>query len=527
MTDYYRMMHLLTILITTTTLCLATNTIITLPGGRIQGGTNKDAHFWLNIPYAKPPVNELRWRPPSYPASMWNGTRDARKQGYACLGPKILHALTDGGGREDCLTLNIYAPLVSPMENALAPVVVFIPGGGFLAGDSSGDGMYDCSKLASRTNTIYVVLQYRLGAFGFLAAPEINPENDDVIARLGLLDQRAGLQFVRDNVHLFQGDKDQVTLWGQSAGGGSVLLHLALEASWDFFHRVVSESPYFAPTGAASLTSESRWTRAKIQANALVSAVGCGGSDTNTTQLGECMRSIPPHTINDALKVNQEMLFLFEAPDANFYPLWSTNQNQRLRPNTPVLMGNNMNESTLLSTMLHPEMLLPTSEKELKDAVVHLWGENRSGMILNHYNEQIDGANNVAFFSAVSDACINCPLRRWRQRLLLEGGAANTSNVYQYVFDAMSMSKLGVQHAAELPLVFNHEYMLLTKEVKELSLQMVEMWNLFDKTGDPNGGVLSNVSWPKSSASNKVMLFRGNRSHVIADPFVRCFVWEE
>jgi hypothetical protein len=63
--------------------------------------------------------------------------------------------------------------------------------------------------------------------------------------------------------------------------------------------------------------------------------------------------------------------------------------------------------------------------------------------------------------------------------------------------------------------------------VKELSLQMVEMWNLFDKTGDPNGGVLSNVSWPKSSISNKVMLFRGNRSHVIADPFVRCFVWEE
>ena len=192
------MLHLLATLITTTTLCRATNTdiktdIITLSnGGRIQGGTNKNAQFWLNVPYAQPPINKLRWRPTSYPASTWNETRDATKQGYKCLGPKVLHALTDGDGHEDCLTLNIYAPHNSTAtesrtkHHALAPVVVFIPGGGYLMGDSSMDGMYDCSALTRRTNMIYVVLQYRLGAFGFLAAPGINPDdNSNVIARLG------------------------------------------------------------------------------------------------------------------------------------------------------------------------------------------------------------------------------------------------------------------------------------------------------------------------------------------------------
>ena len=187
------MLHLLATLITTTTLCRATNTdIITLSnGGRIQGGTNKNAQFWVNVPYAQPPLNELRWRPTYYPASTWNETRDATKQGYKCLGPKVFHALTDSDGHEDCLTLNIYAPHSTATEESrtkrvLAPVVVFIPGGGYLTGDSSMDGMYDCSVLTRRTKIIYVVLQYRLGAFGFLAAPGINPDdNSNEIARLG------------------------------------------------------------------------------------------------------------------------------------------------------------------------------------------------------------------------------------------------------------------------------------------------------------------------------------------------------
>ena len=517
----------------------ATNNLVTLSnGGAIQGGTNAEARFWLNVPFAQPPLNELRWRKPSYPALKWNDTRDATTLGPKCLGPTVLNSKKMPSGQEDCLTLNIYAPLTAPTK--LAPVVVYIPGGGFMTGNSFVGGLYNCSTLTSTTNMIYVVLQYRLGAFGFLAAPGINAENDDTIARLGILDQRAALEFVRDNIYLFHGDKDQVTLWGESAGGGSVLLHLALEASWHLFHRIVAESPYFSPTGMY-LTPENRWTRAKIQANALISSVGCGNTSNKSAavavtvappSLGNCMRSISAHTINN-LKVNQELLF--EAPGANYYPVWSNDSQtpnpygNRLRPNTSVLLGNNMNESGLLSRMLHPEMILPTSAQELKSAVVDLWGTNRSDSILQHYNEQADGKNNRAFFAAVSDACINCPLRRWKNRLLLSNSSAD---VYQYIFDAMSIPGIGVSHTEELPFVFDRQYMLLTKDLKVLSSQMVEMWEQFEKSGNPNGGVLSNVTWPNSnnvSHEEDVMLFRAGKdaSRVTTDLFTRCFVWQD
>jgi para-nitrobenzyl esterase len=504
----------------------APTTVITLANNStLQGGTNTHALFFLNIPYVNPPTGKDRWQPPSYPAIPWSGVRQATERGNTCMGPKVLNKKTASTGHEDCLTLNIYAPLETP--DAPVPVVVFIPGGGYMAGNAWEDGVYNCSALAETTGMIYVVLQYRLGAFGFLAAPQINPDTKDAdsISYLGIQDQQAALQWVQDNIHVFQGDKSQVTLWGQSAGGGSVLLHLAMESSWNLFHRCVVESPYLRPIGNASTNME-RWQKALVQGKTLISTVGCGNSN-NTVSVGECMRGTSAETINDALKVDQGMLF---DTSNNWYPVFHNltsspdSSHSILRPNTSVLIGNNMNESNMLDMVEHVRLLFPISTEELEKLVVELWGEDKASVILQHYNHTIDGTNGKAFFAMVSDAAINCPIRTVAQRLCHSG-----SQVYQYVFDAAVLPEVGVAHASELPFVFDRDYMLPTKSLIELSKQMVGLWEHFEKTGNPNGGGLVPWKWPNAmggAGSSKVVVFRtNNQSAVTLDPFNRCFVW--
>ncbi|MGW4796244.1 carboxylesterase/lipase family protein [Nonomuraea sp. NPDC004297] len=205
--------------------------------GRLQEGINR----FLGLPFAQPPVGDLRWRPPAPPKS-WEGVRPATRFGPACpqIIPAMFHLRTQEKS-EDCLYLNIWTPELG--RQARRPVMVWIHGGGFLYGAGSEDG-FDGARLASRGVTV-VTVNYRLGAFGLAAHPAIG-------ANFAVLDHIAALEWVADNIEAFGGDPGNVTVFGQSAGAVSVRSLLAAPGARGLFHRAIMQSGGGEPIAAAS-----------------------------------------------------------------------------------------------------------------------------------------------------------------------------------------------------------------------------------------------------------------------------------
>ena len=230
--------------------------------GLIQGFSEEGLNLYRNIPYAAPPVGDLRWRPPQA-ASPWQDVRDATAFGPACWQPvggtgndQFLERLTQGSGMggftqwlvtslagfstpdvsEDCLSLNI----ISPQQAQNLPVMLWIHGGGHQFG--SGGALYESRALASR-GVVLVSINYRLGLYGFFAHPELADEDpNDSTGNYGMLDQIAALEWVKHNISEFGGDPDNVTIFGESAGAHSVGQLLASPLAKGLFHRAIAQS---------------------------------------------------------------------------------------------------------------------------------------------------------------------------------------------------------------------------------------------------------------------------------------------
>ncbi|MBC2669008.1 carboxylesterase/lipase family protein [Novosphingobium piscinae] len=215
---------------------------ITTSSGRLAGKVlPSGVQAWLGVPYAKPPVGDLRWAPPQ-PAA-WDGVVHAERKGPACiqvLRPHdINHYFGEEATGEDCLTLNIWAP-PGTAAGARRPVIVFIYGGGFTIG-SSGMANYDGEAMA-RAGAVFVNFNYRVGAMGFLAHPELTAEQGGASGNYGLMDQTLALKWVRDNIAAFGGDPDKVLIMGQSAGAGSVAAQVQSPAARGLFRAAVMSS---------------------------------------------------------------------------------------------------------------------------------------------------------------------------------------------------------------------------------------------------------------------------------------------
>ena len=204
--------------------------------GPVEGFTAKGALQFLGIPYAAPPVGDLRWRPPQ-PAAAWTGVRQATRFGPACAQVTTLGVFAGpANANEDCLTLNVFTPRLGAA--AKAPVIVWIHGGGNVDGASSD---YDASRLASLGDTVVVTINYRLGLFGWLAHPALDAEGHP-FGNYGLLDQQLALKWVRDNISAFGGDPGNVTLGGQSAGSVDAEAQVASPLAAGLFQRAIFQS---------------------------------------------------------------------------------------------------------------------------------------------------------------------------------------------------------------------------------------------------------------------------------------------
>lgn len=210
--------------------------------GKVAGKSRPSGvKAWLGVPFAKPPVGNLRWAPPQ-PAA-WTGVLNAHRKGAACiqvLRPHdINHYFGEEATGEDCLTMNLWAPAAAKAGSKL-PVVVFIYGGGFTIG-SSGMANYDGEAMA-KAGAVFVNFNYRVGAMGFLAHPELTAEQGGASGNYGLMDQTLALKWVHDNIAAFGGDPDKVLIMGQSAGAGSVAAQVQSPAARGLFRAAVMSS---------------------------------------------------------------------------------------------------------------------------------------------------------------------------------------------------------------------------------------------------------------------------------------------
>ncbi len=220
--------------------------IIKVTGGNVEGIQEEGITMFKGIPFAAPPVGDLRWKAPQ-PVVPWEDTLKA--DGYACGCiqdegmAKAMGAST--GTCEDCLFLNVWTPAKSTKENRA--VIVWIHGGGFSGGMTSIP-MYDGINFAKK-GVVLVALTYRLGPFGFLAHPELSKESGNGSGNYGLMDMIAGLEWVKENIGKFGGDKNNVTIFGHSAGGMAVSMLAASPEAEGLFHKVISMSGgSFAPS---------------------------------------------------------------------------------------------------------------------------------------------------------------------------------------------------------------------------------------------------------------------------------------
>lgn len=212
----------------------------TTQGGVVEGIWIGRTRAFLGIPYAAPPIGDLRWRPPA-PAEPWTDVRPTKHFGSRCPQPTVWHDMVfrDAGPSEDCLYLNVWSPAEVPGKGL--PVLVWIHGGGLHSGGTS-EATCDGARLAAR-GAVVVSIGYRLGIFGFMVHPELIAESPRQAAgNYGLLDQIAALRWVRDNIRAFGGDPGCVTLFGQSAGANCVNAHMASPLAEGLFHRAIGQS---------------------------------------------------------------------------------------------------------------------------------------------------------------------------------------------------------------------------------------------------------------------------------------------
>ncbi|HUS30763.1 MAG TPA: carboxylesterase/lipase family protein, partial [Kofleriaceae bacterium] len=450
---------------------------------------------WLGIPYAAPPVGELRWKPPKR-AEAWDGARDGTKVGQKCPQNTVI---TSGGGIEDCLTLNVWAPSAATGK---LPVMFWIHGGAFVFG-SGGDPFYSGAELARTRGVVVVTINYRLGGLGFLAHPALAAEDPDhTSGNYGLRDQLAALEWVQRNIGEFGGDPGHVTIFGESAGGFSGCVHYTDPKTAGLFERAIVESGACLDNGLAQ-------TRQQAESDGLAfgAKVGCPGSDAGAIA---CMRDLIDYAVLDATALAPIMM---QKPGGFFYDSYPPNTlpnvdgvvipeqiEKRLSagdyPKRPIILGTNKDEGTLFHSNILSNLV--RDETQYREALMRRFNDAAVvDQIVARYPVGDYPSPNEALAAVSGDVFFTCPARRNARALTAAG-----SPVYRYVFqrdlEQALFPELHAFHSAEIPFVFGIETYPLGKVGSATSLAdaMQSAWTSFAKTGEPGGG------WPKYEAAS-------------------------
>jgi para-nitrobenzyl esterase len=487
--------------------------VVTTQQGRIAGGKRRDAEFFLGIPFARPPVGPLRFHSPT-PAHSWPGVREALSIGPSApqIGPvsPIIRTLIGAAGSkqsQDCLYLNVWTPRA---DNARRPVMVWIHGGAFILGSGSTP-LYAGWRLAQRGDVVVVTLNYRLGALGFLSWKGLADGPERPPANLGLLDQIAALEWVRDNIEGFGGDPENVTLFGESAGAMSIGTLLGTPRAKGLFHRAILQS------GAAHNVFEP--DLADRVAQTYVEALGLKGAPTTRlAQLSvtELMRAQARTSASIGLAdgamawqpcVDGELLT--EQPLAAIQ--------SGLSAAVPTLIGTNRDEWKLF--MVSDRMRL--SERKLHERLRRLLpGCNADG------EDYADLA--AAAYATVKGVRGAEPAERWAgfqtdrifhypAACLADRQSDHQKRTYAYLFEwapPIVGRWLGACHGLEIPFVFGglraalmRAGLVASPGAQRLCDQMQDAWIAFARTGSPEHEGLPD--WPAYSRDSRYTMALG------------------
>lgn len=464
---------------------------ISVEQGKLSGtaGKNLGVRVYRGIPFAAPPVGDLRWKPPQPPAA-WQGVREAKEFSNACwqtpypagsIYQSKLPPLS-----EDCLYLNIWTPAKSAKDRL--PVMVWIHGGGFTRGSGTG-ATYDGENLAHK-GVVLVTINYRLGMLGFFAHPALTAESPQHSSgNYALLDQVAALKWVRKNIAAFGGNPDHVTIFGESAGSWAVNALMASPLAKGLFHSAIGESGgVFAPMKSLA--------DAEKAGEQLASALNAAQDTLKTLrskpaeELLKASNTPTTSAIVDGWVLPQDVQTIFSQGKQN---------------DVPLLVGNNADEGTTLA----PQGATLTS------AVFTSGTQQRYGsqaeQFLKIYPAASDSEAVTSFYSAYRDQVFGWEMRTWARM------AARTGHhrVYEYYFShrppGPQSARLRAFHGCELPYVFGNFIWPFPWDDADhkLSETVSTYWTNFAKTGDPNGAGL--VKWPVYDADTDQVLEIGDQ----------------
>ncbi|HZD70363.1 MAG TPA: carboxylesterase family protein [Actinomycetes bacterium] len=454
--------------------------VVATENGPVRGMAGAAVRRFLAIPYAAPPVGGLRWRPPQ-PAGRWHGLRDATKPAPYCPQPPTPYGRASTS--EDCLYLNVFTPAhANPADRH--PVLFWIHGGALLVGGSAG---YDPARLVAK-GAVVVTTNYRLGMLGFLAHPALSEESPQhASGNYGLMDQQAALAWVRRNIARFGGDPDNVTIFGESAGGLSVHAQLASPLAAGLFERAIVQS------GAYSLAQPSLAT-AEAVGQAFASRAGCADQS-----LG-CLRDLPVASLlaaNTASTVVPDVdgQVLTESVGAAL----ASGRFHRV----PVIEGSNHDEWRLFVASTEAETGMPLTADRYEAAIAATLGVSAetAHTLAQIYPLRAYASPSIALGALGTDAVFACNARRALRSL------AQYVPAYQYEFNDPTAPMrffrnisfpTGAYHASEIQYLFDTPDSpvpaTLNAEQSALADAMVTYWTDFARTGDPNAA--SVPTWP-------------------------------
>lgn len=459
--------------------------------GPISGTTENGILTFKGVPYAKPPVGDLRWQAPQTPTA-WTQTRMTTDFSPKCpqknFSPTQDSAVTEG--QEDCLYLNVWTPGLSGKR----PVMFFIHGGGNQQGSASetlngGALLYNGKYIAARKDIVVVTINYRLGALGFLAHPAVAAASTSKTSgNYGLMDQVLALEWVKDNIERFGGDPNNVMVFGESAGAVNTSLLLTVPAAKGLFHRAGIQSG--SPIASPYLVGENF-------GKSFASRMGCATG--NLDQQLQCLKAVPIAKIiaelESPLSGGKVTLGWGPVVDGLILPkdptaVFTAGQHNKM----PVMLGSNADEMSASS----PLVVTPAQVRTLFDTAVPEAYEAEGLTLYPPGNTNAQARQ--SYVQALTDAQFTAPARRLARGLDI----AQNEAVWRYFFShaqAGLASFYGAAHGLELPFLFQSvedsnygKSAAYNNNDKVVAQALLDYWTNFARTGNPNSTGLT--VWP-------------------------------